>query len=104
MLFVETTVFTKDIKAFLPDEEYRQLQLALMLRSDSGELIQHSGGLRKIRWNLPGGGKRGGLRIIYYWDQPDTIYLLLAYQKSAQEDLTSGQLKMLRRFVKEWIQ
>jgi hypothetical protein len=49
------------------------IQTELMLRPDVGSLIRGSGGLRKIRWKLPGIGKRGALRIIYYWDPPDTI-------------------------------
>ena len=63
--------------------------------------MRGSGGLRKIRWKLPGKGKRGALRIIYYWSPPDTIFMLLPYRKSEQEDLTQGQLKILRHLVKE---
>jgi len=104
MVFIETSLFTKDIRRLLPDEAYRRFQVALMLRPNMGRIIQGSGGLRKVRWGLSGDGKRGGLRIIYYWDRPDTVYLLLAYRKSEQEDLTPGQLVVLRRLVKEWLQ
>ena len=89
--------------AVLPDDEYKQLQVALMLRPDAGDLTRGSGGLRKIRWNLAGSGKRGGLRVIYYWDAPDTVYMLLAYRKNVQDDLTRTQLRTLRRLVKEWL-
>ena len=81
MIFIETSVFTKEIKDLLSDEEYRMLQTALMFRPDAGDIIRGGGGLRKVRWSLPGMGKRGGLRIIYYWDPPDTIYMLLPYNK-----------------------
>ena len=58
----------------------------------------------KLRWRLPGSGKRGGLRLIYYFDPPyDTIYLLLVYQKNQQEDLTADQLRILRQLMKEWL-
>jgi len=77
------------------------LQTALMLRPDAGTLIRGSGGLRKIRWNLPGTGKRGALRIIYYWHPPDAIFMLFPYKKTKQEDLTPDQLKILRQMVKE---
>ena len=103
MLFIETSVFTKEIKRLLPDDEYSQLQRDLMLRPEAGRIIKGSGGLRKIRWNLPGEGKRGGLRIIYYFDPPDTIYMLLPYKKAKQEDLTPEQLKTLKNLVKEWL-
>ena len=57
--------------------------------------------LRKVRWNLPGTGKRGAIRIIYYWSPPDTIFMLFPYKKSEQEELTRDQLKILRRMIKE---
>jgi hypothetical protein len=103
MIFIETSVFTREIKDLLPDEEYRMLQTALMFRPDAGDIIRGGGGLRKVRWNLPGMGKRGGLRIIYYWDPQDTIYMLLPYKKVDQDDLTPEQLKFLRVMVKEWL-
>ena len=105
MVFIETPLFTKLIKDFLPDEDYRLLQQSLLLRPEAGNLIRASGGLRKIRWNLPGGGKRGGLRLIYYWDVPeDTIYMLLPYKKSKQDDLTPQQLRVLRDLVKKGLE
>jgi len=103
MIFIETPIFTKLIKKLLPDDEYHQLQITLLLRPDAGELIRRSGGLRKIRWKIPGRGKRGGIRIIYYWDTPDAIYMLFAYVKTVQEDLTHSQLKILSKLVKEWL-
>jgi hypothetical protein len=59
MIFIETSLFTKEIQRLLPDESYRMLQSVLMLRPDAGSVIRGSGGLRKIRWSVPGSGKRG---------------------------------------------
>ncbi len=102
MLFIETPIFTTLVTDLLPDDEYRKIQMALVLRPEAGKIIPGSGGLRKIRWKIRGRGKRGGLRLIYYWDvEDDTIYMLLIYQKSKQEDLTQNQLKTLRSLVKE---
>ena len=101
MLFIETTIFTREIQRLLPDDEYKKLQHDLMLRPNAGKLIKGSGGLRKIRWQLPGEGKRGGLRIIYYWDQPEIIYMLFPYKKTEQEDLTAAQVETLKKLVKE---
>ncbi|MGE5838871.1 MAG: type II toxin-antitoxin system RelE/ParE family toxin [Deltaproteobacteria bacterium] len=101
MIFIETSNFTKEIERLLPDESYRELQAVLMLRPEAGDVIRGSGGLRKVRWNLPGTGKRGALRIIYFWSPPDTIFMLFPYRKSEQEDLTPNQLKLLRKLVKE---
>jgi mRNA-degrading endonuclease RelE of RelBE toxin-antitoxin system len=91
----------EEIQKFISDDNYRMLQTSLMLRPDAGRLIRGSGGLRKIRWNLPGKGKRGALRIIYYWNPPDTIFMLFPYKKTEQEDLTPEQLKLLRGMVRE---
>ena len=100
--FIETPVFSDQLHGLLPDDDYRALQLALTLRPEQGALIRGSGGLRKLRWALRDKGKRGGLRVIYYWDPADgVIYLLLLYPKNQQEDLTPGQLRLLRRIVEE---
>ncbi len=102
MLFIETPVFTKLVSELLPEDYYRKIQLALILRPEAGKIIPGSGGLRKIRWKSRGSGKRGGLRLIYFWDVPeDRIYMLLIYKKSKQEDFTPNQLKILRNLVKE---
>lgn len=61
-------------------------------------MIPGSGGLRKLRWAGSGRGKRGGLRVIYYWwVAKDRISMLLLYAKSEQDDLTSEQIRLLRK-------
>jgi len=61
-----------------------------------------SGGLTKLRWGSSGKGKRGGIRVIYYWDlRRESIYMLLTYPKHKQEDLTPSQLRVLSRLVRE---
>jgi len=98
----ETVVFTRQVQGLLDPESYRLLQLELADRPDRGTVIVGGGGLRKIRWQGPGRGKRGGTRVIYYWARDrQLILMLLAYAKGAQEDLTADQLKILRRVVKE---
>ena len=102
MRFVETPVFTKAVGTLLSDDEYRSLQSVLMLRPDQGALIRGTGGLRKVRWAGHGRGKRGGLRIIYYWDKStETIYMLYVYAKTDQDDLTPQQCRVLSRLVRE---
>ena len=102
MRFVETPVFTSSIHRHIDDERYRQLQIALMLRPEQGPIIRGSGGLRKVRWAAAGGGKRGGLRVIYYWAPGDeAFYMVYAYSKSEQGDLTPTQTRMLSRLVRE---
>ncbi len=102
MRFVETPVFTRVITAAVPDDYYQRLQIALMLRPEQGDLIRGSGGLRKVRWAVPGSGKRGGLRIIYYWSAGDrAFYMLYAYAKNEQGDLTPAQARALGQLVRK---
>jgi hypothetical protein len=102
MRFVETPVFTAVIQRHLDDEEYRRLQVALMLRPAQGAIMRGSGGLRKLRWARAGTGRRGGLRVVYYWAPTErTIYMVYAYAKSVQGDLTPDQVRMLGKLVRE---
>ncbi len=102
MVIFETAAFTRRIHALLEDESYRELQNALLERPQLGDLISGSGGIRKLRWALPGRGRRGGVRILYYWiTTRDRIFMLTAYPKSARGDLTKRQLALLRKTVEE---
>jgi hypothetical protein len=101
MEIIETPIFTRKIKGILSDYEYSALQWTLVINPEAGQLIPGGHGLRKLRWAVSGKGKRGGLRVIYYWYcRGELIYMLLAYKKSEQEDLTSEQLKILVEYVK----
>jgi hypothetical protein len=102
VVFLETPVFTRQIRELVGDDQYRQLQETRVARLDAGDLIPRSGGLRKIRIAASGRGKRGGARVIYYWIvAKDQIYMLLAYAKNAQDDLSEDQLKTLRALVRQ---
>lgn len=102
MVIVETSVFTRQVQALLTDDEYMQLQVALIQRPDMGPVMPGSGGIRKARWPARGRGKRGGLRVIYYWAvSPEQLLMLFIYAKGEQEDLLPAQLKILRKIVEE---
>jgi mRNA-degrading endonuclease RelE of RelBE toxin-antitoxin system len=97
MVFEELSGFTKSVTRLLDDEEYADFQCALAARPDLGKVIRGSGGLRKVRWALPGRGKRGGVRVIYYWWVSDNIITLAdIYPKNEKEDLTRGEIESLR--------
>jgi hypothetical protein len=102
--FLETPAFTRHIVALMSDADYAALQGALIVDPEAGDLIQGTGGLRKIRWQEQqrGKGKRGGVRIIYYWYEPRTvIYMLLAYSKGQRDDLSAREKRMLKQLVAE---
>ena len=103
MVIIETTIFTKLIKELMSDDEYRTLQEALVNRPELGDLITGSGGLRKVRWKREGGGKSGGVRVIYYWMVSDEqLWMLYIYPKGKQENLTKEQLATLKKLVQRW--
>jgi len=103
MVIVETTIFTRLIQELVSDDEYKELQEALVSRPDLGDLIKGSGGIRKARWNLEGTGKSGGVRVIYYWVvNDDHIRMLYVYPKGKQANLIRAQVAQLKAFVEEW--
>ena len=102
MVITETSVFTRQVARLLDNESYRLLQLRLVADPEAGSLIPGTGGLRKIRWQGSGRGKRGGVRVIYYWAVRDEVVLmLLMYPKSEKDDLTADQKKLLAALVRE---
>ncbi len=104
MEIIESLIFTRKIRDVLSDDEYRELQWALIANPATGVVIPGGHGLRKLRWSISGSGKSGGLRIIYYYFlKEETIYLILPYKKSEQDDLTKAQLKVLSDHVKDGV-
>ena len=98
VVFIETPTFTKRVLQLMEDEDYSALQVYLAKHPDGGKVIPGSGGMRKLRWAGSGRGKRGGLRVIYYWwVAKDRISMLLVYPKNEQDDLSADQVKQLRK-------
>lgn len=103
MLFIETDIFTEDVKALLDDDEYHKLQVFLATQPDYGDVIQHTGGLRKIRWLARGRGKRGSVRVIYFHRTREfEIRLLLIYRKGIKDDLSAGEKAILKKMIERW--
>ena len=99
--FRETARFTRRVVELLDDEVYARLQLYLAEFPDAGDLIKDGGGIRKIRVPLPGRGKSGGARVIYFWAVTDELILMLdIYAKNEQADLTDEQVNKLSKEVK----
>ena len=98
MEIIETSIFTKRITEILKDDEYKELQSFLCQHPKSGDVIRGSGGLRKLRWNLKGTGKSGGIRNIYYFfEDENSILMVYVYKKSETENLTPKQIDALRK-------
>jgi len=102
-IFIESTIFAKYRDDHLNDEEFRHFQAELMLNPKQGDVIQGTGGLRKIRVATKNKGKRGGSRVIYYFlDEKQRCYLLTIYSKNEMSDLTTDQKKQLKTFMEAW--
>ncbi len=102
MIFIETSLFTSRIVQLMDDDSYRELQVHLAGNPDSGAVIVGSGGVRKIRWKGSGRGKRGGSRLVYYWNSGDKILMLYAYLKNERENLSPDQIALMREVAKEF--
>ena len=98
----ETPLFRRSALAIMPEAAIEALIDHLARNPLDGDVVPGTGGLRKIRWVLPGRGKRGGGRVIYYYHDADMpLFLLLAYAKSASKDVEPGEKRRLMTLVGE---
>lgn len=99
LVFFETPDFTRQLCRYLDDEGFGRLQRALMEAPDLGAVMPGTGGFRKLRWRneARNRGKRGGLRVIYYWLMQDRqIWLFAVYDKGEVADLTAAERRQLK--------
>jgi mRNA-degrading endonuclease RelE of RelBE toxin-antitoxin system len=100
--FIEAPIFSKLVYNYLTDDEYAALQWTLAVRPETGKVIPGSGGLRKIRWLAKGAGKRGGTRIIYYFQKEnEEIWLITIYAKSEAEKIPTKTLKAIKEALEK---
>jgi hypothetical protein len=101
-LFVELPAFERYRSQYLDDADFRSLQQLLLLYPHVGDVIRGTGGLRKMRFAnaLRHAGKRGGIRIIYYWwSAGRQFWLFTLYAKTVQDDLTPHQCQVLKQLL-----
>lgn len=97
--FVETSIFTRQIKELATDDELKDLQAELIAQPDKGDIIKGTGGLRKVRMAVGNKGKSGSIRVLYVLALADKIYLILAYPKAVKDSLTAEEKAKLKLIV-----
>ena len=103
-LFVELPAFERNRSSSLTDEAYRGLQNEMLKDPEAGDVITGTGGLRKLRYGdaTRGKGKRGGLRIIYYWWDPQKqFWLFTIYDKDELSDMSPKEKAILKTLLKQ---
>jgi hypothetical protein len=100
MEFIEASAFTRLVYEYLTEDEYAGLQNFLLRYPEFGQIVPGSGGVRKIRWAMAGSGKRGGVRVIYYFKrQEDEIWLLTIYAKHEVENIPAHVLRQIAKEI-----
>jgi hypothetical protein len=98
--FIELASFTKHIYDYFSDESYINLQNYLIHHPEAGVVIRETGGCRKLRWAAKGHGKRGGVRIIYYYRRANgQMWMLTIHAKNEAESIPAKELRALREEI-----
>jgi hypothetical protein len=96
----ETPLFVRQAAEFWSDDERESFVDFIAKNPQMGDVIPDTGGVRKIRWAKAGTGKRGGVRVIYFYHDADSpLYLLMVYAKARQEDLTPDEKRTVRKLA-----
>jgi hypothetical protein len=96
----ETAVFMRQAAEVWNDEERLSFVDFIARNPEAGDVIPESGGVRKVRWGRQGSGKRGGVRVIYFYHHPDApLYLLMVYAKARREDLSPDAKRAVQAFA-----
>jgi hypothetical protein len=104
LVFIESPLFSRLLADYLDDESYRRLQIVLLTDPETGDVMPGTGGFRKLRWEdrRRGKGKRGGLRVIYYYLTLDCqIWLFTIYDKDEMADLSEEERRQLKQAIQD---
>ncbi|HLL88208.1 MAG TPA: type II toxin-antitoxin system RelE/ParE family toxin [Tepidisphaeraceae bacterium] len=101
LTIAQTATFDRQWRALdLVDEDLRALEVQILLAPDAAPVVRGTGGVRKARFARPGGGKSGGVRVCYAWfPSHATVFLLLAFAKNAQANLTDAERGACRSVI-----
>ena len=95
-----TTRYEREAKRLLTEVEIEAMEASIAADPEANPVVSGTGGVRKARWKRQGGGKRGGVRVIYYyWVSDHEVYMLYVYAKNEQADMDAAGRKEARRFV-----
>ena len=96
----ETPLFIRQAEAVWDDDERTEFVTFIAANPEAGDLITGTGGVRKVRWSRAGTGKRGGVRVVYFYHDPKRpLYLLMVYAKAQKEDLSPAEKRDVRELT-----
>jgi len=100
--FIEVPLFTKRWKEIgLGDDDLLALQIMLLKDPASGPVMEGTGGIRKVRFPIENRGKSGSVRVCYAdFEEYEVTYLITAFTKNEQENLTDSEKAVLKKLVK----
>lgn len=105
MTVVETVRFLKDASGLMPESDRARLVEYIGANPEAGDVIPETGGVRKLRWALRGGGKRGGARVIYiFYNDSLPLFLLAMYGKNEKANLSKAERSAMARVVPAIVQ
>jgi mRNA-degrading endonuclease RelE of RelBE toxin-antitoxin system len=100
MTVVETPFFLRKVASLLIEKARSELGVFLGTNPESGNIIPETGGVRKLRWTVPGRGKLGGIRVIYYYrNEKVPLFLLTVYAKNQKANLTQAERNAWKNLV-----
>ena len=95
-----TSVYEKRVGKILREEERNAMELYVAANPEIHPVVAGTGGVRKARWGRQGKGKRGGVRVVYFYRfTTDVVYFLDIYAKAVKEDLTPADKQQLKELV-----
>lgn len=104
MTVVETPSFLRDAASNLTEQERFEVVTFLATNPEAGDLMAETGGIRKLRWGRPGMGKRGGVRVIYYYHSESVpLFLLNVFAKNEKANLSKAERNEMRRLVPQLV-
>jgi hypothetical protein len=96
----ETPLFVRQAEKVWSEAEREEFVSFIARNPDAGDLIPETGGVRKVRWSRERGGKRGGVRVIYFYTHVGrALYLLMVYAKSRKENLSAEEKRNVRNLA-----